>query len=722
MSRTITWMIITLFVAQFMVVGIGNITTLENNDEESTPSENVDLDYISTESSDTSGRDAPHIDCEDYNGLGGPVWENDDPYDTSDIVEYPPNTGNYYILSELNITNMNTTMSPVDNNSADLWSGPCTCAQIAVGGVPTWELNTIYNPWQIVAWNSTYWVAQDAGAPVDEEPGNESTSGTSVDFWGPCSERTPCTEFDGHGGSVWDSTTSYSINDTVEWPANSGLFWMSITSGPTGEPASNGKWIGPCSCLDIWAASSSLVWDSNTSYGAGMMVEFPAGSQDIWMAIAPSTTMGVDPTYAWADGNEWELCSSGEPDGSPCAGLTVVGVWDSAIGTNIATGEIYEYPANSDNLYQVNSGGPFTSVSAPDVDLDVWSPIACPCEETWNATGQPVWDSSSTYQIHSVVEWPAGSMDLWMAYAIQGVGEEPGVDAEWRLCHEGSPCAGLTVVGVWDTTMNVTSGEIYEYPANSHNLYQVNPGSPFWSVSAPDVDMDVWSPIDCPCNETWDANGQPVWDATVDYPGFYVVEWPAGSSTLYIPLESSGVSSGTEPGVDTHWVLCESTSPCAGLTVVGVWDATIGTNIATGEIYEYPANSDNLYQVNSGGPFTSVSAPDVDLDVWTPIDCPCKETWVANGQPVWDSANTGYPGNYVVEWGAGTGILYISEGGGLTSSAGEPGVDTHWTPCVEQTPIVDEEKGSWIPSIGIFGTLIASSLGLIVATRRREII
>ncbi|MDP7043918.1 MAG: hypothetical protein QF807_07895, partial [Candidatus Thalassarchaeaceae archaeon] len=599
--------------------------------------------------------------------------------------------------------------------------------------------------------------------------------------------------------------------------------------------------IGPCSCQDIWAESTSLVWDSNSTYDAGMMVEFPSGSGDIWMAIAPSTTMGVDPTYAWADGNEWELCSSGEPDGSPCAGLTVVGVWNSSM--NVTSGEIYEYPANSGTLYQVNPGSPFWSVNAPDIDLDVWSPIACPCEETWNATGQPVWDSSSTYQIHSVVEWPAGSMDLWMAYAIQGVGEEPGVDAEWRLCHEGSPCAGLTVVGVWDTTMNVTSGEIYEYPANSHNLYQVNPGSPFWSVSAPDVDMDVWSPIDCPCNETWDANGQPIWDATVDYPGFYVVEWPAGSGTLYIPLESSGVSSGTEPGVDTHWVLCESTSPCAGLTVVGVWDATIGTNITTGEIYEYSNNlyqvnsggpftsvsapdidldvwspiscpcketwaangqpvwdsainyyagnyvvewpagsttlyiseaggitgagepgvdghwipcdpttpytspcagltvvgvwdatigtniatgeiyeySDNLYEVNSGGPFTSVSAPDVDLDVWTPIDCPCKETWVANGQPVWDSANTGYPGNYVVEWGAGTGILYISEGGGLTSSAGEPGVDTHWTPCVEQTPIVDEEKGSWIPSIGVFGTIVAITMGVFIANRRQLI-
>ena len=592
MRKVITNMLFAILIAQFMMAGIVDFKSSEKDD----------LESISTQTSETSGRQAPHIPCAQFDGMGGPVWENDDPYSTLDIVEYPPGTGNYYILSEPNITAMNTTMSPVETNAADLWSGPCTCADIATGGVPTWDFNhSYYDPWQIVSWNSTYWIAQELGALMSEEPGNEGASGSPQDFWKPCSDRSPCSEFDGHGGPVWDSTASYAMNDTVEWPANSGQFWMSTTSGPTGEPASNGKWIGPCSCQDIWAASTSVVWDSNSTYDAGMMVEFPSGSGDIWMAIAPSTTMGVDPTYAWADGNEWELCSSDTDDGGPCAGLTVVGVWDSSI--------------------------------------------------------------------------------------------------------------------------NVTSGEIYEYPANSGMLYEVNPGGPFWSVNAPDIDLDVWSPIDCPCNETWAANGQPVWDSSiVNYAGNYVVEWPAGSGTLYIS-EGGGLTGAGEPGIDGHWMPCEEDSsdggPCAGLTVVGVWDSSI--NVTSGEIYEYPANSGTLYQINPGSPFSSVSAPDIDLDVWSPIVCPCKETWDANGQPVWDSANSGYPGNYVVEWPAGSGTLYISEGGGLTSGAGEPGVDGHWAPCVEETPIADEEKISGIPSIGIFGTMAATSMGLFIANRRRQI-
>ena len=60
-------------------------------------------------------------------------------------------------------------------------------------------------------------------------------------------------------------------------------------------------------------------------------------------------------------------------------------------------------------------------------------------------------------------------------------------------------------------------------------------------------------------------------------------------------------------------------------------------------------------------------------EFWEPYNCPCKETWEANGFPVWDSTVTFYQGNYVVEWPAGSGDLYISEAGGITS-AGEPKV------------------------------------------------
>ena len=42
----------------------------------------------------------------------------------------------------------------------------------------------------------------------------------------------------------------------------------------------------------------------------------------------------------------------------------------------------------------------------------------------------------------------------------------------------------------------------------------------------------------------------------MDYPGNYVVAWPAGSNNLYVPLEPTGVMNGAEPGIDPHWIHC----------------------------------------------------------------------------------------------------------------------------------------------------------------------
>ncbi len=273
------------------------------------------------------------------------------------------------------------------------------------------------------------------------------------------------------------------------------------------------------------------------------------------------------------------------------------------------------------------------------------------------------------------------------------------------------------------------SGEIFEYPANSGMYYQAQMNLNTNNPSPPDEDLDVWVPVDCPCKETWVANGQPVWVSGTAYPGNYVVEHPAGSGNLYIPLESGGVSvGGGEPGIDMHWVLCDgqepSQGPCDDLDYP-VWNQT--TVAAVGDIYEYPANSDNYYQVtytDAGGMITTPPAEDQDYEFWTPYSCPCKDTWVANGQPVWDSTITNYAGNYVVEWPAGSGNLYISEGGGLSNSV-EPGTDGHWIPCEGNEDVEDEatpdkeksEEGS-IPSIGAFATL----LGIIAASAfvRRE--
>jgi hypothetical protein len=160
-----------------------------------------------------------------------------------------------------------------------------------------------------------------------------------------------------------------------------------------------------------------------------------------------------------------------------------------------------------------------------------------------------------------------------------------------------------------------------------------------------------------------------------------------------------------------------------------VWDNT--TAPAVGDIYQYPANSNTYYQIifthadaNGGSNWVADPVPQGADEFWKPYTCPCKETWVANGEPVWDSSMQTYAGNYVVEWPANSGMLYISEGGGITG-AGEPGVDGHWIPCdgnPETEPDADsteEVEADSIPSIGVIATLVGI-FGAAALTRRIE--
>ena len=636
--------------------------------------------------------------CEQLIGMQNvDVWSSAVLVTGGEIYQYPANSGEFYMVAP-SINNQTVSAPGVD---LDAWKEEsCDCKDIwNDSGQPVWDSTIDYLQQAVVEWpagSNNLYISYDHGVGI--EP-----NGPDDYLWRSCDGQNPtgilCVDMYGYGGMPWINSTLVTTGEIYEFPAGSGVFHAvapGFSNQTVGAPGSDFQsWSkDSCSCEDIWEAASNPVWDSNTVYTVGALVEYPAGTGDIWMAIVSQTTTGVTPDQPFADGNQWEVCGGEQPAGGPCGASASVGVWDNL--SRVSTGEIYEYPAGSQEYYEVVIQGYLDQeVSSPLINLDVWAPVDCPCEETWMNNGEPVWAANTAYSGSDVVEWPAGSGHLYVTTDATGItanGDEPGIDIHWILCSEsdepanGTSCAGLTIVGAWDTSMNVTSGEIYEYPVNSGTYFQVNAGGPFWSVSAPDIDMDVWSPIDCPCKETWVANGQPAWVANTVYQGNYVVEHPAGSGNLYVPLESGGVSiGGGEPGVDTHWVLCDEGepsapgNPCAGLTVVGVWDSSM--NVTSGEIYEYPLDSGIFYQVNAGSPFSSVSAPDIDMDVWSPIDCPCKETWVANGQPAW-VANTTYQGNYVVEHPAGSGNLYIPlEPTGVSTGAGEPGVDTHWILC-----------------------------------------
>ncbi|MDA9167045.1 hypothetical protein N9O16_06120 [Candidatus Poseidoniaceae archaeon] len=664
--------------------------------------------------------------CADVIGMTVTVWQNSTLVSEGDVYEFPAQSGTFYQIAGVGMNNQTVGEPGVD---LDAWDSEfCDCKDIwGASGMPVWDSSVNYIQQAVVEWpagSNNLYISYDHGAGV--EPG-----GSDDYLWRSCDGLQPsgnlCEDLNGYGGMPWMNSTLVTTGEIYEFPAGSGVFHAvapGFSNQTVGAPGSDFQsWSkDSCSCKDIWEAALNPVWDSNTVYTVGALVEYPAGTGDIWMAIVSQTTTGVTPDQAFADGNQWEVCGGEQPTGGPCGGTTSAGVWDNI--SRVSTGEVYEYPAGSQNYYEVVIQGYVDQdVSSPLIDLDVWAPVDCPCEETWMDNGEPVWTANTSYLGSDVVEWPAGSGHLYVTTDATGIsanGGEPGIDIHWILCSEsdepanGTPCAGLTIVGVWDSSMNVTSGEIYEYPVNSGTYYQVNAGSPFWNVSAPDIDMDVWSPIDCPCKETWVANGQPAWLANTAYAGNYVVEHPAGSGNLYIPLESLGVSIGAgEPGVDTHWVLCDGTGPspgpCEGITTSGVWNST--TMVSVGDIYQYPANSGMYYQVTQVDPNGMVStAPGEDqaYEFWTPYACPCKTTWVANGQPVWDDTISFYSGNYVVEWPANSGLLYISEAGGITG-AGEPGIDGHWIPCeenlvVEPEPI--EPDADSLPSLSVALTML----------------
>ena len=412
-------------------------------------------------------------------------------------------------------------------------------------------------------------ISQTSGRDSHQMSGNQSGNNPNCNFTNMA---------DGMGGPVWDSTAQYNVHDIVEWPASSGHFWQSTTAGPTGEPSSNGKWIGPCDCAEI-SEISGIIWDANTAYDPWQIVDH---NGSIWIAQDAGANAGQEPVVGT---DLWVMCE----DSTPCdelIGMTNIVVWDATM--LVSEGEIYEYPANSEHFYMVAPYINNQTVGEPGIDLDAWDQEHCDCKDIWEDSGEPVWDTSTTYSVNSVVEHPSGSGDIWIAIAPSTTaGVEPGqpwADGnEWELCGpedntSGGPCGGQDYVGVWDNLSRVSTGEIYEYPAGSQNYYEVIiQGYVDQEVSSPTIDLDVWAIVDCPCEETWETNGQPVWDSSVTYSPNDVVEWPAGSMMLYIASPSPGP--GDEPGVDPEWELCSapdepSGGPCDDLDVP-VWDLSL---------------------------------------------------------------------------------------------------------------------------------------------------
>ena len=262
---------------------------------------------------------------------------------------------------------------------------------------------------------------------------------------------------DGIGGPLWDSSASYGEYDIVEWPANSGQFYQTQINS-SGGSVEESHWIGPCSCLEI-AEASGESWDATVPYGAWRIVLHNGSA---WIAQDAGTMAGDEPVV----GNDlWVQCT--HEDSTPCDELIgmVITVWDSTV--LVSEGDIYEYPADSSNFYMVAPSISNQTVGEPGVDLDAWDEEYCDCMDIWSDSGEPVWDSTASYPSNSVVEWPAGSGTLYIAWAAYPV-DAPNQTDKWRLClseePSGGPCEEFNGYGgmPWYNSTLVSAGEIYE--------------------------------------------------------------------------------------------------------------------------------------------------------------------------------------------------------------------------------------------------------------------
>ena len=162
-------------------------------------------------------------------------------------------------------------------------------------------------------------------------------------------------------------------------------------------------------------------------------------------------------------------------------------VWDSTAQYNVH--DIVEWPASSGHFWQAQPQGQQVSLGSNGKWIG-----PCDCAEISEISGI-IWDANTPHMI--VANRRSHNGSIWIAQdAGANAGQEPVVGTDlWVMCEDSTPCdelIGMTNIVVWDATMLVSKGEIYEYPANSEHFYMVAPYINNQTVGEPGIDLDAW--------------------------------------------------------------------------------------------------------------------------------------------------------------------------------------------------------------------------------------
>ena len=195
--------------------------------------------------------------CDQLEGFAGDVWDPLVTYSPGDVVEYPANSGQFYKAKT-------STSGDIPSENSDAWEGPCTCEDIWQGQV--WSSSVTYGNLEIVEENGKLWISQ-----LNNNNGHHPS--TSPNWWRACSSE--CALANGSVGWWFDQNYQlYQIGDVVEYPANSGKYFVSTMNDNSAHPNMGELrgWV-ECSCSEIWEGGSQPNWDANSHYDTFEVVE-----------------------------------------------------------------------------------------------------------------------------------------------------------------------------------------------------------------------------------------------------------------------------------------------------------------------------------------------------------------------------------------------------------------------------------------------------------------
>jgi hypothetical protein len=247
---------------------------------------------------DETGNNTDNDWCDQLEGFAGAVWDPLLAYAIGDVVEYPANSGQFYKAKS-------PTSSDIPSDNSDAWEGPCTCEDIWLGQV--WSSSDTFGQWEIVQDNGKLWISK-----LNSNSGHQPSSSPS--WWRACSSE--CALADGSVGWWYNQNQEqYQMGDVVEYPANSGNYFVSTMNGNTAHPA-NGElrgWV-ECSCSEIWESGDQPEWDASTHYDTFEVVEHNGKYyvRGFFYNMPFSTTPEpeVNPTWRAA----WKKCDPGRCD------------------------------------------------------------------------------------------------------------------------------------------------------------------------------------------------------------------------------------------------------------------------------------------------------------------------------------------------------------------------------------------------------------------------